>query len=52
MRSSQAAGNIVGYCCLTLFSDIDSRISEEIKDHLAEIEAGLHSGTIQTVHES
>lgn len=42
------AGNYVGKTGLAAFHDFDSAISQEIKDRLAEIEAGLLDGSITT----
>ncbi|MBK8987320.1 MAG: BMP family ABC transporter substrate-binding protein [Chloroflexi bacterium] len=41
-------GNFVGDTGLAPFHDFDSQISQEIKDKLAEIEAGLGDGSIST----
>ncbi|MBK9051771.1 MAG: BMP family ABC transporter substrate-binding protein [Chloroflexi bacterium] len=41
-------GNFVGAVGLAPFHDFDSQISQEIKDRLAEIDAGLQDGSIST----
>lgn len=42
------AGNFVGEVGLAPFHDFDSQIAQEIKDRLAEIDAGLRDGSIST----
>jgi basic membrane protein A len=42
------AGNYVGEVGLAPFHDFDALISDEIKATLAEIDAGLRDGTIET----
>lgn len=42
------AGNFFGLVGLAPFHDFDSQISQEIKDTLAEIDAGLQDGSIST----
>jgi basic membrane protein A len=42
------AGNFTGQVGLAPFHDFDSQVSSEIKDRLAEIDAGLKDGSIET----
>jgi len=42
------SGNFVGPVGLAPFHDFDSQISQDIKDQLAEIDAGLQDGSIET----
>jgi basic membrane protein A len=42
------AGNYFGLVGLAPFHDFDSQVSQEIKDKLAEIDAGLQDGSIST----
>lgn len=48
MSGSMPNGNYVGPVGLAPFHDFDSQISQEIKDKLAEIDAGLADGSIAT----
>ena len=41
-------GNFVGQTGLAPFHDLDSQVSQEVKDKLADIEAGLDDGSIDT----
>jgi basic membrane protein A len=41
-------GNFFGTVGLAPFHDFDSKISQEIKDKLAEIDKGLQDGSIKT----
>ena len=47
-EGSFPAGNFIGAFGLADFHDFDSQISQEIKDKLAEIRAGLVDGSIET----
>jgi basic membrane protein A len=42
------SGNYVGPVGLAPFHDFEDQISQEIKDKLAEIDAGLQDGSIET----
>ena len=45
---TMTTGNYFGSAGLAPFHDFDSQISQEIKDRLAEIDAGLQDGSIST----
>jgi basic membrane protein A len=45
---TMAGGNYVGPVGLAPFHDFDSQISQDIKDKLAEIDAGIQDGSIET----
>jgi basic membrane protein A len=45
---TMTAGNFLGPVGLAPFHDFESQISQEIKDMLAEIDAGLEDGSIST----
>ena len=42
------SGNYIGAVGLAPFHDFDASVSQEIKDKLAEIDAGLKDGSIST----
>ncbi len=48
MDGSLPSGNFVGEVGLAPFHDFDSTVSQEIKDKLAEVDAGLRDGSIST----